>query len=95
MSMIVICQINTASLCITSEYKTKIKERILYADTKKAITYYKGRYITYSLNNWKKIKSQKANEIKSGNSYTFETCGDYIFIFDDNSGELVNTIDIT
>lgn len=91
----VICRINTDSLCITSEYKTKIKERVLYADTEKAITYYKGRYITYSLDNWKKIKSQKASEIKSNGSYTFETCGDYIFVFDDNSGKLINTIDIT
>lgn len=91
----VICRINTASLCITSEYKTKIKERILYADAEKAITYYKGKYVTYSLDNWKKIKSQKADEIKSGGSYTFETCGDYIFVFNDNSGELINTVDIT
>lgn len=91
----VICRINTASLCITSEYKTKIKERILYADAEKAITYYKNNYLTYSLDNWEKIKSQQAKEIKPGGSYTFETFNNYIFVFDDNSDKLINIIDIT
>lgn len=27
--------------------------------------------------------------------YVIEACGDYIFVFDDKSGELLNTIDIT
>ena len=34
------------------------------------------------------------DEIKEGGSYTFESCGDYIFVFDNNSGELLNTINI-
>ncbi len=52
-----------------------------------------GEYLTYSIDTWEVISEQSADEI--GGSYTFETCGDYVFVFDDNSGELLNTIDIT
>ena len=58
------------------------------------MTYYKGHYLTYDLNNWKVIRKQDADEIKNGGSYTFETCGDYIFVFDDDSGDLLNMISI-
>ena len=73
---------------------TRTFERILYADSKKTITYYNGKYLTYSLDKWKVISSQPADEIQKGGSYTFESCGDYIFVFDNNSGELINTISI-
>lgn len=87
--------INTVDCTKSSERNTKTFERILYADAQKVITYYKERYLTYSLEDWSIISTQTANEIKKGGTYTFETCGDYIFVFDDNSGELLNTIDIT
>ncbi len=73
-------------------FKTKTFERIIYADKEIAITYYNGKYITYSLENWKKIGRQKADEIEKGGSYSFESCGDYIFVFDDNTGEMINKI---
>ncbi len=69
-------------------------ERVIYVDDKKAITYSKGTYLTYSLDDFKVIDSKVAAEIKSGGSYTFEICGDYIFVFDDNSGELLNRISV-
>ncbi len=69
-------------------------ERILYADSQKAITYHKGQYLTYSLSDWKVIKKQNADEIKNGGSYTFESCGEYIFVFDDKQNKLINTIEI-
>ncbi len=76
------------------EFRTKTFERIIYADKEKAITYYNGKYITYSLENWKKIGKQKADEIKKGGSYSFESCGEYIFVFDDNRNEMINKIKI-
>lgn len=73
-------------------HSTRTFERILYADSKYAITYYDGKYLTYSIDGWKVTDEKPAEEIKTGGSYTFETCGDYIFVFDDNSGELLNTV---
>lgn len=77
-----------------SSNKTKKYERIIYADENKAITFYSGNYLTYSLEDWEVIDKQKADEIKDGGSYTFETCGEYIFVFDDDTGELLNTISV-
>ena len=77
------------------EKKTKTFERIIYVDSEKAITYYKGKYLTYSLNNWKVTDKQSASEIKEGGSYNFVTCGDYIFVFDNDSDELLNKISIS
>lgn len=76
---------------IINQHKTRKYERIIYADTKKAITYYRGNYITYSTDNWKEVKSQKAAEIKKDGSYFFDTCGEYVFVFDD-TGKLLNKI---
>ncbi len=77
------------------EKKTKTFERILYVDSEKAITYYKGKYLTYSLDGWKVTDKQSASEIKEGGSYNFVTCGDYIFVFDNDSDELLNKISIS
>lgn len=76
-------------------HRTNRFERILYADSKKAITYYDGKYLIYSLDEWEVTSEQTADEIKSGGSYTFETCGDYIFVFDDNNGKLLSKINVT
>ncbi len=76
------------------EKKTKTFERILYVDSEKAITYYKGKYLTYSLDGWKVTNKQSASEIKEGGSYNFVTCGDYIFVFDKNYSKLLNRIEI-
>ena len=76
------------------EHFTKKSEKTIYADSEKAITYYKGKYLTYSLDGWKVTNKQSASEIKEGGSYNFVTCGDYIFVFDNNSGELLNRIHI-
>ena len=76
------------------EHKTKTGEKVLYLSSQKAITYYKGQYLTYSLSDWEVIKKQNADEIKNGGSYTFESCGEYIFVFDDKQNKLINTIEI-
>lgn len=86
--------INTDDSAKYMQHTTKTFERILYADNKKAITYYNGEYITYSVDEWKKINSRPADEIKKGGKYTFEACGDYIFVFDDDTEETIDRIKV-
>ena len=78
----------------TAEHKTRKHERILYYDSQKAITFYDGYYITYSVDDWKETSKKKATEIKKGGKYTFEACGEYLFVFDDNTGECINRIKV-
>ncbi len=80
------------------EYKiyTKTFERVLYTDGEKVITYYDEDFITYQIDSihgkLEKLDSKKAEGIETGCSYTVEQCKDYIFVFDDESGEMVNKI---
>lgn len=57
-------------------------------------TYYKGMYHFYNIDTWNCYKSINAEEIDNHSAYRFETCGDYIFVFDDNYDKLLNTISI-
>ena len=75
-------------------HKTRKFERIIYADDKKVVTYYNGKYITYSTDDWKVTDEKKADEIKNGGKYTFEACGEYVFVFDDDTGECINRIKV-
>ena len=87
--------IDADSLEIEKHHETKKYERILYADTEKAITYYKGNYCTYSMSDWKLLEKQSAREIKNGGSYSFEVCGDLLFVFDDETDELINSLNLS
>ena len=69
-------------------------ERVIYADSKKVMTVKKGKYTTYSAEDWKVTDEKKADEIKNGGKYTFEACGEYVFVFDDNTGECISKIEI-
>ena len=73
-------------------FKTKKGEKIIYADEDEIITYYKSRCITYSTDDLKKIKERTVDKLKSGGSYVFTVCGEYIWLFDEGSGELVERI---
>ncbi len=76
------------------KHETKKHERIIFYDNEKAVTYYNGKYRIYDLNDWHLICKQTADEIQNDGSYIFESCGDYVFVFDDNSGKLLNTINV-
>lgn len=89
-----ITTINIDDYKITNTRFTKEHEKIIYADNRKAITYYKGEYLTYSLDEWQVIDSRSADDIQPGGTYFFETCGDYIFVFD-SSNNLIDRISIS
>ena len=69
-------------------------ERVIGISTDHVVTYYKGNYLTYLRDGWKLVSEQKADEIKKDGSYYFETCGVYIFVFDDDTGECIDRIKI-
>jgi|GEM_PF-2669353 hypothetical protein len=79
---------------VIKQHKTRRGEKIIYADTEKVMTIYRGRYITYSAEDWKKLDLRKAPEIKKDGSYTFETCGEHIFVFDDDTGRCINKLSV-
>lgn len=79
---------------LEKEKKFRTFERVIFVDEEKIITYYNNKYCTYDTESMEIVDECNASEIKNGGSYRFESCGDYIFVFDDNSGELLNTINV-
>lgn len=69
-------------------------ERVIGISADHVVTYYKGKYLTYSRDGWKVVSEQKAGDIKKDGKYYFETCGEYVFVFDDDTGECINRIKI-
>ena len=74
--------------------KTASHERILYANRDIALTYYNGMYRRYSIDNWEITSEFPASEIKEGGSYSFEACENYIFVFDNSTGAILNKLTI-
>lgn len=87
--------IDSNSMTIEQDYAMRKQERILYVDSDKAITFYDGEYISYSVDDWKIIKKESADEIQPGGQYLFEDYGDYIFVFQGNSSKPINRISTT
>ncbi len=86
-------KINTNDFKV-QRHKTRKFERIIYVSDNKVVTYYNGKYLTYSTDDWKVTDEKKADEIKNGGKYTFEACGEYVFVFDDDTGECINRVEI-
>ncbi len=89
-----LCKYDIEKRKIAAEYKTRRHERIIYSDSEKAATYYKGKYYFRSLDDWSITSEIPAKEIKEGGAYTFDSCGDYIFVFNTETGELLNRISV-
>lgn len=87
--------IDSETFEIINKFHTENGERILFADNSIIITYYKDKYITYDANSKNIIKEQKSDDIKNNGSYTFEVFENRIFIFNVDSGILINTIYIS
>ena len=69
-------------------------ERVIGISADHVVTYYKGKYLTYSRDDWKVVSEKDADEISKDGKYYFETCGEYVFVFDDDTGECINRIKI-
>lgn len=63
---------------------TRKRERILYADSKSAITYYEGKLNTYDVDSWQITMTTDASFITKDNEYYFETCHDKLFVFENS-----------
>ena len=90
----VLCVFDISKRELQAKYKTRKHERVIYADFEKAITYYDGEYYFRSLDDWSITSEIPAEEIKEGGDYTFDSCGDYIFVFNTETGELLNRISV-
>lgn len=76
----------------SKSFKTKKGEKIIYADKNNIITYYNNSYVTYSTINFRKINENPTDRIISNRSYIYTVSGEYIWLFDQGSGELVERI---
>jgi|GEM_PF-6100952 len=77
-----------------STYKTAKHEKIIYADDSRMISFFDGNYYTYSVGSWKELSKKEAKKLKKDGVYTFEACGEYVFVFDDDTGECIDRIKI-
>lgn len=84
--------INLKTGKVVKKHKFDTYERIIFINDEKIITYKDGKYIEYSADSFKKISEQDASEIKADGRYIFYSHNNYIFIFDDNTGEMINRI---
>lgn len=78
---------------LSCQHKTNSGERIIYADGKKAITYYNHMLNTYSLKDWTLQKQEQADYIENQGSYYFELCGNKIFVYNEQD-KLLNIIKV-
>ncbi len=69
-------------------------ERVIGIGADHVVTYYKGKYLTYSRDDWKVVSEKDADEIKKDGKYYFEACGEYVFLFDDDTGKCINRIKV-
>lgn len=69
-------------------------ERVIGISADHVVTYYKGKYLIYSRDDWKVVSEKDADEISKDGKYYFEVCGEYVFVFDDDTGECINRIKV-
>lgn len=86
--------IDAENFNIINQNFTRQYEKILYVDEYKTITYYNKKYIIYENSSWKELSVQDAKGLASGEVYYFISCRDYLFIFNGNSGKLIDKISI-
>ena len=53
-----------------------------------------GKLLVFDNKTLEKLDEHKLDGVKEKGKYTFETCGEYVFVFDDNTGECINRIKI-
>ena len=85
-------KIDPDTLEVLDTHKFRKYERIIYADDKKVLTFYKGKLITYSADSWEQISSEKRYNKK--HSYSFSIYDEHIFVYDDTTGEMIDKISV-
>lgn len=53
-----------------------------------------GKLLVYDNKSLEKLDEYELDGVKEKGKYTFETCGEYVFVFDDDSGELTEKIKV-
>ena len=85
---------NLESNKVENKVELRKYERCIFIAPDNYVTYYENEYHIYSTKTNKEIRTLKANEIKNDKSFSFETCGEYVFVFDDDTGECINRIKV-
>lgn len=74
---------DTETGVVVNEKKFRRSERVLSVNDDTIITYFNNNYFWYDSSTFAEIKSEPADEIKTGGVYTFTTVEGIVFIFKD------------
>ena len=88
-----VCVIDPETLEIKSEIYTKQYEVVLYADTEKNVTYFKGKIYTKDTSNGDTLDSYEYDKFKPFGKYKTAVFDEHIFVFE-KDGELIDVIKV-
>lgn len=88
-----VCIINANNNEIESEFYFGKYEMVLYADTEKTVTYYKGKIYTKDTSSGDTLDSYKYDKFKPFGKYRTAVFDNHIFVFE-KDGELIDVIEV-
>ena len=75
------------------ECKVVAPRKIITINGSRYIAFEDGKLLICDNKTLEKLDEYKPDGLKEGGKYTFETCGEYVFVFDDDTGECINRVE--
>ena len=69
-------------------------EKIIGINDSCFVAFEDGKLLVFDNKTSEKLDEHKLDGVKEKGKYTFETCGECVFVFDDDTGECINRIKI-
>lgn len=88
-----VMRIDRGSFTADCSHTTRKHEKILYADHRKTVTYYKSKYYVYDTAAWTELAQYQADGLEAGHTYRCTACGNTLLILDADNGQQINQIE--